>query len=432
VSTTKSIIYVPTSPQFSGECPQTLTAADLHSLLDASQALSHETVLAQLYQQLQAEKALRRQAEETLRVSEESLAIIQRLNHTVSWRWELDTDEVSCCNELVLLLDLPSQSCRSDALFGRVHPDDRAQVESDIYEALFDGRWLKQEYRILAGGAVHHLQCVGRAERGANGQLAFVGTAMDVSKRKGADEALRSARSELARVSRISAMGEFAASIAHEVNQPLAAIAMNAAAGLNWLKLDPPQLNQVHNALSTILRASTDAEKLIRSMNNMARRSGPELRRFAVDDAIREVLLLLRAELHEHRIQVCTDFTLAQHQLQADRVQLQQVMMNLFLNAIDAMSGVSCRTRVLKVCSAIADASGTLRISVEDNGRGIDASAAERIFDPLFSTKPAGMGMGLSICRSIVEAHGGRIWNCPRQPQGTTIHVSLPAAGPRN
>jgi signal transduction histidine kinase len=431
VPTTKSFIHVPTSPQFSGEFPQPLTAAGLHGLPEASRALSRETVLAQLYQQLQTEKVLRRQAEEALRVSEVSLAIIQRLNHTVSWRWELDSDVVSCCNELVRLLDLPSQSCRSDAVFGRVHPDDRAQVERDIYEALFDGRWLEQEYRILVGGAVHHLQCVGRTVRGTNGRLTFVGTAMDVSKRKRADEALRAAKSELARASRISTMGEFAASIAHEVNQPLAAIIMNASAGVNWLKLDPPQLHQVHKALGTILRASTDAQGLVRSMNNMARRSGPELRRFAVDDAIREVLLLLRAELHEHRIQVCTDFTLAQHQLQADRVQLQQVMMNLFLNAIDAMSGVSYRPRVLKVRSAIADASGTLRISVEDNGRGIEANVAERLFDPLFSTKPAGMGMGLSICRTIVEAHGGRIWSCSRQPQGTAFHVSLPASGPR-
>jgi C4-dicarboxylate-specific signal transduction histidine kinase len=489
VSTTKSIIYVPTSPQFSGECPQPLTAADLHSLLEASQALSRETILADLLKALMP-IALRKTGSTfgmLLLLRGEHLSAVAR-----AWAWpdQLDVcltemrprveqaplvllnaalrerrtvlpacihDADLCAGDTYLLHRAPRSAICTPLLKQGV-PIALLYLENAAQASVFTRRRVAfiEMLAVQAAISLDHAQLYQQlqtekalrrqaeetlrvseeslaiTERGTNGQLAFVGTAMDVSKRKDADEALRSVQSELARVSRISAMGEFAASIAHEVNQPLAAIAMNASAGLNWLKLDPPQLNQVHNVLSTILRASTDAEKLIRSMNNMARRSGPELQRFAVDDAIREVLLLLRAELHEHGIQVCTDFTLAQHQLQAERVQLQQVMMNLFLNAIDAMSGVSCRTRVLKVCSAIADSSATLRISVEDNGRGIDASVAERLFDPLFSTKPAGMGMGLSICRSIVEAHGGRIWTCPRQPQGTTFHVSLPAAGPRN
>ena len=251
------------------------------------------------------------------------------------------------------------------------------------------------------------------------------------SQRKRADEALRRAQCELARVARVTTMGELAASIAHEVNQPLAAIVLNAGAGLNWLRQDPPRLDQVQATLQTILRAGSNAGEVIRSINNMARKSGPELAPFAVDDAIREVLQLLRTELQKHGIEVRTDFTPAQHQLHADRTQLQQVMMNLFLNAIEAMGGVTTRPRLLEVRSAIADASGTLRISVEDSGSGIDASAAEHLFDPLFSTRPEGMGMGLSICRSIAEAHGGRIWSTSRQPHGTTFHISLPAAGQR-
>lgn len=239
-------------------------------------------------------------------------------------------------------------------------------------------------------------------------------------------EALRLAQSELARVARVTAMGEFAASIAHEVNQPLAAIVLNASAALNWLKQDPPQLDEVRNALNAILRAGSNAGEVIRSVNNLARKSGPEVAPFLVDDAIREVLLLLRAELQKHGIQVLSRLGLAQHQLHADRAQLQQVMMNLFLNAIDAMAGVRGRARLLEVSSAIVDASGTVRISVEDTGSGIDPSAAACLFDPLFSTRPDGMGMGLSICRSIVEAHGGRIWGNSRQPHGMAFHISLP------
>jgi signal transduction histidine kinase len=464
VSTTKTNIDVPTSPQFSGECPQPLTAADLHNLLEASQALSRETILADLLKALMP-IALRKTGSTfgmLLLLRGEHLSAVAR-----AWAWpdQLDVcltemrprveqaplvllnaalrerrtvlpacmhDADLCAGDTYLLHRAPRSAICTPMLKQGV-PIALLYLENAAQASVFTRRRVAFIEMLAAQAAISldHAQLYQQlqTEKALRRQAEET---LRISKRKGADEELRSAQRELARVSRISAMGEFAASIAHEVNQPLAAISMNASAGLNWLKLDPPQLNQVHNALSTILRASTDAEKLIRSMNNMARRSGPELRRFAVDDAIREVLLLLRAELHEHRIQVCTDFTLAQHQLQADRVQLQQVMMNLFLNAIDAMSGVSCRTRALKVCSAIADASGTLRISVEDNGRGIDASVAERIFDPLFSTKPAGMGMGLSICRSIVEAHGGRIWSCARQPQGTTFHVSLPAAGPRN
>jgi len=157
----------------------------------------------------------------------------------------------------------------------------------------------------------------------------------------------------------------------------------------------------------------------------MACKAGPEIAPFIIDDAIREVLLLLRAQLQNCKIKVRTQFTLGTRLLNADRVQLQQVMMNLLLNAIDAMSNVEGRTRVLDVRTAIVDTSGTVRLSVEDNGIGIDANSAKRLFDPLFSTKSEGMGMGLTICRSIVEAHGGRIWCVSRQPNGTSFHVSL-------
>jgi C4-dicarboxylate-specific signal transduction histidine kinase len=247
------------------------------------------------------------------------------------------------------------------------------------------------------------------------------------AKRRQSGAALPDAQGELARVARVTVMGEFAASIAHELNQPLAAIVLNAAAALKWLDQDPPQLAQARAALSAILDAGTNASEVIRSMNDMARKSAPEQTVFALDDAIAEVLLLLRAKLHKHRVEVHTDFAPDQRQLRANRAQLKQVMMNLFLNAIEAMGGVSDRPRVLEVRSEVGAAAGTALISLADNGCGIAPNAAERLFDPLFSTRPNGMGMGLSICRSIVEAHGGRIWSSPRHPHGTVFQLSLPA-----
>ncbi len=242
-----------------------------------------------------------------------------------------------------------------------------------------------------------------------------------------AEDALRQARCELARMARITAMGEFAASIAHEVTQPIAAVVLNAGAAISWLQQDPPQLAQVREALDMTLRSATSAGEVIRGIRAMASKSGPALAPFVVDDAISEVLLLMAAELRKHGITVLTDLTLAQRQTHADRAQLQQLLMNLILNAIDAMAGVAGRTRTLEVRSLVADDAGALRISVADNGSGIDAGSSARLFDPLFSTKPDGMGLGLSICRSIIEAHGGRIWSSTEQAHGSTFHISLPA-----
>jgi signal transduction histidine kinase len=238
------------------------------------------------------------------------------------------------------------------------------------------------------------------------------------------------AQGEQARVARVSVMGEFAASIAHELNQPLAAIVLNAGAALKWLSQDPPGLAQARAALGAILDASTNASDIVRCMNDMARKSAPEHTVFALDEAVAEVLLLLRAKLHRHGITVRTEFAPDQRQLRANRAQFKQVLMNLFLNAIEAMDGVDDRARVLDVRAQAGAARGSVLISVADSGRGIAPSAGAHLFEPLFSTRADGMGMGLSICRSIVEAHGGRIWSSPRQPHGSVFRLSLPAAYP--
>lgn len=251
------------------------------------------------------------------------------------------------------------------------------------------------------------------------------------ARRLHAEEALRDAEEELARLARISSMGEFAASIAHEVSQPLAAIVLQADVGLRALAqysadpANPVFVERACDALKLIHHAGATAGDVVRSIRGMSCRASPEPTLFAVDEALREVLRLLRAELQKHGIDVHDHLSLGDHQLCADRVQLQQVMMNLVLNAIEAMKDVHGRRRRLEVRSVLADIAGTVRISVEDNGVGVPAKLAERLFDPLFSTKPGGTGIGLSICRTIVQAHNGRIWSTSRQPHGAAFHISL-------
>jgi len=404
-----------------------------HSRVIALELLATHAALsldnAYLFKQLQLENDLRRKTEDALKASKVSLEIARTLTQAGGWRWNTETGEFSCCEGLIQILkfDPPPHTITFEKFLERIHCDDRPQVEKGIYEALNKEGNLQQEYRItLPDGTLRDLESVGRAEINCAGKLEIFGSVIDVSNRKRSDEALRLAQGELARVARITAMGQFAASMAHEVSQPLAAIVLNADAGLCWLRQEPAQLALVEDALNLILQAGNTAGSVIRSIRGMARKSGPELAPCMVDDAIREVLLLLRAELQSRKVGVYTQLTLGKHLLNADRAQLQQVIMNLVLNAIDAMSNIENRQRLLEVRSAIADTSGTLRISIEDNGIGIDTISAGCLFDPLFSTKPDGMGMGLAICRSIVEAHGGRVWCTSRQPYGTSFHVSFP------
>lgn len=225
------------------------------------------------------------------------------------------------------------------------------------------------------------------------------------------------------RPARLNALGEFAASIAHEVKQPLAAIALNAEAGLKWLENDPPGIEQARAALRTVLQASVAATDMVRSLHGLACQAAPERSTLLVDDLLRDVLQLLRGALRQQRINVSEDFTLPLHQLDADRVQLMQVIMNLVLNASEALKDVHDRPRTLALRSALID--GALRISVEDNGAGIAPALQARIFEPLFSTKPGGTGMGLAICQRIVQAHGGHIRATTTRPHGTAFHLSF-------
>jgi PAS domain S-box-containing protein len=253
----------------------------------------------------------------------------------------------------------------------------------------------------------------------------FLVTSIDITARRRAEDALRATQSELARASRLTTMGELAASIAHEVNQPLMAIVTNAETCLRWLESDRPDLDEARQAAERIVRNGHRAADILRSIRGMARKSGPEMTLFDINDAVRDVLALIRGEMRRHDVLLETELFPDLGSIMGDRVQLQQVILNLIRNGIEAMSALTLRPRVLRV-STQTDEHGTVIIAVTDTGTGLDPAKVDCIYDPFFTTKPEGMGMGLSICRSIVEAHGGRLWASPNLPYGSVFRFTLP------
>jgi PAS domain S-box-containing protein len=249
----------------------------------------------------------------------------------------------------------------------------------------------------------------------------FIGFLRDITE----SHALRLSRAELGRVTRRMAMGEMAASIAHEIKQPLAAIAANGNAGLRWLTKAAPDIESAHGVLKRIVSDTQRASKIIDSIRSMFKNEGQAKTMQDVNELIREALTLVRTEVENQRVSICTELLAELPQVPANQVQLRQVMVNLIMNAIDAMSAVTNRERVLRIKTQEHKLDGVL-ITVEDTGIGIDPQNLDRIFDTFFTTKSQGMGMGLSICRSIIENHDGHLSVAPAQPHGSIFHVSLP------
>jgi signal transduction histidine kinase len=268
---------------------------------------------------------------------------------------------------------------------------------------------------------------IGRLAVAFNAMLAELAAARE---REAADAARRAAmQAELARVARITTMGEMAASIAHEINQPLAAIVNNANASLRWLGQAPPNVERARSVLERVVSDGGRASEVIGSIRGMLEKSGQERVELDVNELIREVMTFARADLKHHGITARTELSGYLPRISAVRVQLQQVLLNLIANAAESMTSVDERPRVLTVRSQKADGCGIV-VTVEDTGTGIDQTDLDRVFEAFFSTKPEGMGMGLSICRSIVEAHGGRITVSATLPRGSVFQVSLPVDEP--
>ncbi|HEX4709480.1 PAS domain-containing sensor histidine kinase [Phenylobacterium sp.] len=240
-----------------------------------------------------------------------------------------------------------------------------------------------------------------------------------------ASEALRAAQADLAHVNRVATMGQLTASIAHEVNQPIAASVINAQAAMRWLGTDPPNLDEVREALGRAIDSARRAGDVISRIRAAVAKAPPRKSRFDFNEAVSDVIALTRSEARKHGVSVQARLAADLPSVEGDRVQLQQVILNLIMNAIEAMSGVDDGARELWLSTATDD-EGCVRLAVRDSGPGLDPQSAARLFEAFYTTKPEGMGMGLAICRSIVEAHGGRLWASANEPRGAVFQLTLP------
>ena len=282
----------------------------------------------------------------------------------------------------------------------------------------------------MADGTLKHLYALGHPIINESGELVeYVGTVVDISERKRAEESLRTAYAELAHATRVTLMGELAASIAHEINQPLGAITNNGNAGLHLVAAMPGSTHDLREVLTEIVNDAERASAIIRRIRALVQRSATERSWLQVGDVIAEALALAHRELVDNRITAGTEFSDDLPRIWGDRIQLQQVFLNLILNAVDAMIAVQDNRRVL-IIRAQRDSlenKPAVLVSMEDRGDGFTPEDGERLFDAFFTTKQHGMGMGLRISRSIVEAYGGRLWASCNEDHGATFRLIFPA-----
>jgi PAS domain S-box-containing protein len=370
-----------------------------------------------------------KQAEEALRRSESYLAEAQRLTHMGSWVWRVMGREALHLSEewyRIYGFDPEDGIPTWEQRLQRIHPEDRAKWQGAIDRAIDEKGDYEVEVRILLpDGTVKYIHTVGHPVLNASGELMqFVGSSMEISERKRTEEALREAQADLARVSRVTTMGELTASLAHEVNQPIAAAVTNANTCLRWLARDHPDVEEARAAASRIVKDATRAADIVGRIRLLFKKGAAQRELVDVNEVVREMIVLLRGEATRHNILVRTELAAELPAVMGDRVQLQQVLMNLMINGMDAMKDVD-RARELAVKSQKAENEQVL-VCVSDTGVGLPVQQADQIFKAFFTTKPQGTGMGLSISRSIIETHGGRLWATDHSPCGASFCFSLP------
>ena len=322
----------------------------------------------------------------------------------------------------------PAQGVPSrKAALQRIHPDDRDRLNAEVERAVREKKRYSTAFRIvLPDGTVKHLESIGQPVFSTNGELVeVVDTEIDVTERKRAEEAYREAQLELAHANRVASMGQLTASITHEVNQPITAAVTYALAARRFLKAEPPNFHEVDDALSLIVKEGNRAGEVVERVRALIKKVPARKDAVAIDDAILEVIALTRTEAANNSVSVRTQLAEGLPRVQGDRVQLQQVLLNLIINAIEAMRDVGEEERELLI-STRNEPDG-VSVEVRDSGPGFAPAALERVFEPFYTTKPGGLGLGLSICRSIIEAHNGRLWASANVPRGAIFRFIAPA-----
>ena len=367
---------------------------------------------------------------------EESLESALQMAHVGYWDRELDTDRVTWSDETCRIMGIAQRlSNRSFAdELAAVHPEDRPFVTRAVSVALDGGARFDLEFRILRpDGDVRIVRKQGDLvtdESGRPGRM--FGTIQDITKHKRAEERLaeseRSVRAmpmALAHANRLATVGQFTAELAHEIKQPIAAAATHAAAAVRWLRTQPPNLDEAQRALSYIVDDTQRTCDVIVRIRRLVTKTPISEGFLRVNDAIMEVMNLISGEVEKNAVSARAQLAESLPLIHGDTVQLQQVMLNLSINAIEAMSS-GCGPRELSIETG-TDAQGNVLVAVRDSGPGLGPDALKQIFEPFYTTKPAGVGIGLSICRSIVEAHGGRLWVSENPVGGSIFQFSIPS-----
>ncbi len=364
-----------------------------------------------------------------LKKSEDRLRVLIETIPALAWTSLADGSNDFSNQRLLEYMGISLEQMQGTGWTTPFHPEDIGEHLDKWRSALATGEPFENEARVrrAADGEYRWFLIRGLPLRDERGNIVkWYGTMTDIEDSKRAEEALRKANADLAHVTRVITMGELTASIAHEINQPLAAIVTNADACTVWLSSKPPNLEEARAAVDCIAQDGTRASEVIRHIRAMFTKDTPERTAVQVNELIREVGALLQAGASKNQVELQTELAIDLPPAMGDRVQLKQVIVNLALNGIEAMSAVIDRPRRLVIRSERQNPEELL-VAVRDSGVGIDPKAFKRIFDAFFTTKPQGMGMGLAICRSIVEAHGGRLWASANGDYGATLQFTLPA-----
>jgi PAS domain S-box-containing protein len=372
----------------------------------------------------------RKEADAALRRSEQNLADGQRLSHTGSWRWNVATGECfwSLEHYRIFGLDPETFNPTMENTHRLIHPEDLPYLQEVLDQALREKSDFQVEYRLIRpDGTIRYHRSVGHPEVQESGELEFIGSVMDLTERRLAEDELRKAQAELAHVSRVTTLGELTASIAHEVNQPLGAIVTNGQACLRLLSCARPDLTTARECVDSIITDAVRASEVIKRIRAMLKKSTGGKSSHRINNTIRDVLDFTAAERGKNKISLTTELSKGLPLVIADRVQIQQVVLNLVLNSIEAMSEHEWQPRNLLIKTEQSRVNEVL-ITISDSGVGIEPQDRERIFEPFFTSKEGGLGLGLSISRTIIAAHGGRLWTAPNKSgPGTTFSFTLPA-----
>ena len=380
----------------------------------------------------------RKRTETALRRSESFMLEIQRLSHTGGWRYDVATDTVESSREIQrgYLVQPGEDITKPPFWFDRIHPDDRPRVEAEFSRCMREKADYRAAYRIvLPDGNIRYQHATGHPVVNEAGELVeFFGASMDMTDHwratnelERASETLRELQVKMSRAVQVATVGEFAASIAHEVNQPLSGIITNANTCLRMLGSDPPNVEGARETARRTVRDGNRASDVITRLRALFSRKEFAFQMLDLNDATREVIALSSSDLQKHRVVLQSELAADLPAIFGDRIQLQQVILNLLRNAADAMAGVNDRPRQLLIRTG-RDDSDRVRLTVQDAGVGFEGKDVDKLFDPFYTTKSDGMGIGLSVSRSIVERHNGRLWAEVHDGPGATFSFSIPHA----